>query len=199
MSMGLTTTITGSWTGGLTLNMLDEQSGLLGSTYNANGPLNFGSSNKTSSLGISSGFALTDKTDLLLEASVARTNGSKNSSGLISSVSPLYTTSYGASLAERDLINDGDRLELTTKAPLKVVSGSASLISDTVADDGTPIVGSQNVSMRPTGTELDLGMSYRAPVHDSFEWNVSLTARHDVDNIAGNTDIIGVVGAKLTF
>ncbi len=70
------------------------------------------------SMGISSGVALADKTDLLIEAAVARTNGSSNSAtSLISNVTPLYATSYGASLAERDMFDDGDRLEFSAKAP----------------------------------------------------------------------------------
>jgi hypothetical protein len=197
-SMGLTTKITDSWTAGVSMSLLDEQSGLLGSSYDPNGLLNFGNSNKTLSFGVSSGFALADKTSLLLEAAAARTKGSIGS-GLIESVSPLIATSYGASLSQRDLLDDGDSFSLSVKSPLKVVSGSASLITASVADDGTPILGSQRFSLKPNGSEFDLGATYQAPVHDNFEWNLSLTARHDADNIAGNTDVVGLVGAAYRF
>lgn len=196
---GFITKITNGWTGGLSMSMLSEQSGLLGSVYDQSGPINFGSKNQTMSMGVSSGFALGEKTDLLLEAAIARTNGSTSSNSLLSSVSPLYARSYGASLAERDVIDNGDRFELTVKAPLKVYSGSASLTVDSVAADGTPISGSQIIGLKPNGSELDLGMAYHAPVRNSFEWNASLTARHDADNVAGNTDVIGLVGVRLTF
>ena len=196
---GFITKITDGWTGGLSMSMLTEQSGLLGSVYNQSGPISFGSKNQTMSMGVSSGFALGDKTDLLIEAAVARTNGSNNTASLISSVSPLYARSYGASISERDMLDDGDRFELTVKAPLRVYSGSASLTVDSVDANGNPVIGSQNIGLKPNGNELDLGMAYHALVHESFEWNASLTARLDADNVAGNTDVIGLLGATYRF
>jgi subtilisin family serine protease len=198
MSAGITTHLADGWQAGVTFGSLNEQNGLLGTTYNANGPLGLGAQNKSMSVGLSSAVRLGDKTDLLIEGSVARSAGATGN-GLIESVTPLYARSMGASLVERDTINDGDRIELTAKSPLKVYSGSAALATTSVDANGNATTTTQNVSLKPNGTELDLGMAYYAPVQNNLEWNASLTARHDADNIAGNTDVVGTVGAMLRF
>jgi hypothetical protein len=182
----------------VTLGSLGEQNGLLGATYEANGPLGFGSQNKSISVGLSSALKLGDKMDFLMEAAIAKSDGATGS-GLISSVSPLYARSIGASLAEHDAFDAGDRLEITVKSPLTVFKGSAALATTSVDGSGNATTTTQNVSIKPSGQELDLGMAYHAPAHDSFEWNVSLTARHDSDNVAGNTDVLGLIGATLRF
>jgi len=198
-SSGITTQMTSGWRAGLTLGVLNEQSGLLGSTYSPTGPLNFGTSHQSTSVGISSAFNLSDKTDLLLEATMARTDGSTISNSLISNVSPLYARSFGASLAEHDTFDEGDHIELSVSSPLRVFSGTAFLATTSVDANGYATTSNQKIGMSPNGNEIDLAVSYRAPVRDNLQWNVSLEGRHDADNVAGATDLVGLIGASLSF
>ncbi len=198
-SAGISTHVTSYWTAGVTTGMLSEQAGLLGMTYDQNGPLSLGEQNRSFSMGVSSAVNLSEKSDLLFEATMVRSAGSNNNNSLISDVSPIYARSFGASLVQRDTLGDGDHLQLSVKSPLKVISGTASLATTSVDANGYATTTSQNVSLRPSGNEMDFAVAYQAPVRGNFQWNVSLEDRRDADNIAGVTEIVGLVGAKLTF
>ena len=197
---GLSTHMTSYWMAGASLGMLDEKNGLLGSTYDPNGLLNFGAQHRSVSMSVSSAFNLSDKSDLLLEATMVHSDGGNGSgSSLISNVSALNARSFGASLVDRDNFNDGDRIQLSVKSPLRAISGSAGLMTTSVDSNGDPTTTVHRISLRPTGNEADFAVSYQAPLRDNLEWNVSFEGRHDADNIAGASDLIGIVGAKLTF
>jgi len=198
-SAGLTTQVTKGWKAGLTLGMLNEKEGMLGATYASDGPLSFGEDNRSFSVGVSSAVALTNKTSLLLEASMGKTAGSDHLYGLITDTSDITTRSFGASLAHKDAFDRGDRLELSVKAPLKVVSGSAGVMLNNVDEDGNVSIYSQRASLRPDGSELNFGVAYKAPVTESFEWNGSLNYRRNADNIAGNAETVGMMKATLRF
>ena len=196
---GLATNINKSWKAGLTMNVLNEQSGLLGTSYASGSALSLGNSHKSVSIGASSAFALGKKTDFLVDAALIRTNGANLDSSLISSVTPLYATSLGAALVQRDTLKSGDNLSLSVRAPMSVFSGSASMVTNSVDAGGNPIIGSQKVSLVPTGKEIDFSVGYNAPVDSRMSWNISFDARRNVNNIAGSNDVDALIGAKLVF
>lgn len=199
LSLGLTHDVSKSWKLGMTLGMLDEQNGILGSTYSPTGPLSFGSSNHSTSITASSSVALADKLNLMVDATIARTAGSAAGSGLVSNVSDLYAQSYGVSLVQGDVVKADDSLSLSLKAPLRVYSGSAGLAVSDVGEDGLPATRVNRVSLAPSGRELNLTLGYQAPIDDSTSWNLSLQGRHDADNVAGSNDVAMVAGWKMSF
>ena len=196
---GLTTDVTKSWKAGFTMNVLNEQSGLLGTSYASGSALSLGNSHKSVSMGASSAFALGKKTSFLVDAALIRTNGANLDGSLISSVTPLYATSFGAALVQRDTLKAGDNLSLSFRAPMSVISGSASMVMNSVDAGGNPIISSQKVSLVPTGKEMDFSVAYNAPVDASMSWNIGFDARRNVNNIAGSNDVDALVGAKLYF
>ncbi len=195
---GISTQLSDNWKGGVTFGMLNEQSGLLGTTYAVNGPLSLGNTNHSMSMGLSSVFTLGDKRELLVDAAVVRSNGAQGD-GVITSISPLYARSFGAALVERDAIGNGDNLSLSVRSPLRVFSGSATLATSSVDGNGNPVIGTQRVGLTPSGNELDFGVTYAAPVAENMSWNVSVDARRNVDNIAGNNDADILIGTKIRF
>lgn len=199
LSLGLTHDVSKRWKLGMTLGMLDEQNGILGSTYSPTGPLSFGSSNHSTSITASSSVALADKLNLMVDATIARTTGSAAGSGLVSNVSDLYAQSYGVSLVQGDVVKADDSLSLSLKAPLRVYSGSAGLAVSDVGEDGLPATRVDRVSLAPSGRELNLTLGYQAPIDDSTSWNLSLQGRHDADNVAGSNDVAVVAGWKMSF
>jgi hypothetical protein len=199
LSAGLITDVTKSWKAGLTLGLLNEQNGLLGTTYSGSSALSFGNSHKSVSMGVSSAFALGKKSDLLLDAAITRTDGANLSDGIISSVSPLYARSVGAALVQRDALKNGDNLSLSVRQPLRVFSGSASIATATVNGEGNPVITTQKASLVPTGKELDFSVGYAVPVDENISWNVSFDARKDINNVAGANDVGILVRTKLAF
>lgn len=198
-STGLTTNVMEDWQAGFTFGLLNEKDGLLGTTYTASGPLSLGDDNKSMSMGVSSVFALSDKSDLLVDAAIIRTSGSQLTNGIISDVSPLYARTFGAAFVERDTIKNGDNLTFSVRAPLRVYSGSADIATTSVDGNGNATTGSQRVSLTPSGTEMDFSVGYAAPVNDNMSWNVSVDARRDAGNISGENDADFLVGTKLVF
>jgi hypothetical protein len=199
VTAGLSTDVTSRWKAGVTFGLLNEQSGLLGTTYAASGPLSLGNDNRSLSVGVSSAVALGNGLDLLLDAAVARSDSAGFSGGIISGVTPLYARSFGGALVQHDAFDQGDRLSVSIKSPLRVYAGSASIATTSVDGNGVATTANQKVGLGPSGAETDFAVGYESPVRNQMQWNVSLEARHDADNIAGASDLAGMAGVTLSF
>ena len=127
VALGLTQKMTKSWTAGVTLGMLNEKHGLLGSNYLDDGAVGFGKEHNSTSVGVSSSFAIGKKSELLFDAAMVKTDGSNLGQGIINDVSSLTSRSYGAAFAQHDVAEDGDNLMVSLRKPLRVISGSAGL------------------------------------------------------------------------
>lgn len=199
-STGVTRQLMDGWTGSTTFSLLDENNGLLGTTYASSAnPVGLGNNHQSMSMGVSSSVALTGSLRLMVDAAIARADGASLTGGIISDVTPLYARTYGASLVQGDTFSKNDRLSLSVRSPLRVYSGSAALAVTSVDAQGIATTGSQRVSLKPDGNELNLTAGYEAPVGDNMTWNVSLEARRDADNIAGQSDVGARVGARWAF
>lgn len=196
---GFTTNITEKWKAGMTFGVLNEQNGLLGTTYYAAGPLSLGDHHQSTSMGISSAFDLGGKRALLLDAAVIRTNGAQMSGGIVSDISPLYARTMGASLVQRDTVKPGDNLSFSVRAPMRVFSGSASLSMASVDSEGEPVITSQRANLAPSGHEMNFSVGYAAPVNENISWNLTMDARRDTNNVRGANDADILIGTKLMF
>jgi len=196
---GISHRMTDSWTAGLTFGLLNEQNGLLGTTYYGNGPLSLGETHQSMSWGTTSAIALDDRRDLVLDAAIVRSDGADLTGGIISDVAPLYARTFGAAVTQRDTMERGDNLSLSLRAPLRVFSGSASLTGSDVDAQGNPVLSTQRVNLTPSGNEMDLSVGYQTPETGGMSWHVSLDARHDADNVSGQNDADFLVGMKLRF
>lgn len=197
-SVALSAQITPAVKTGVTVGLLNEQNGLLGSSY-GNSALGFGEHNQNTSLGLSSAVKLTGSTDLLLEAAIVRTNGGEVKNSLISNITDVYSRSYGASVQTRSAIQSGDSISFGVKAPLRVVSGAANLTASGVDEQGYETTSSSKVSLKPTGNALNFNMQYQAPVADGLSWNASFDATKDAENIKNNNDVTGLISLKYRF
>lgn len=146
---------------GVSVGMLDESNGLLGSSYGS-GSLNMGQSNKTLSLDLTLGVKLNVDNSLLLEADQASTRA--NSAALIQT-GTLSSQSFGASLVTRNLERDDDRLCFSLVQPMRVNAGQIGLLMPSVnPSTGMPSFATQWTSAVPTGREIDYKLAYEAPL-----------------------------------
>jgi hypothetical protein len=194
-AVGLTVKLTARLTTGVTLAALGENNSLLGSSYNVNGPLSLGAVHRSTSVGLSSAFDLGGGRGLLFDAAFAKISGASMHDGLIASVSPLTARAYGVSFVQANAFRDGDRLTLSVKKPLRVVSGSVQMAVTSVDDQGYPTTSLMRANLKPNGNETDMGVGYAATFKRGLNLTTGLVYRSDAYNVKG----LGDVGARLAI
>jgi hypothetical protein len=197
-SAGVIEEVTEAWKAGLTVSILNEEHGLLGTTYATDGLLGFGNENNSVSVGISSAFDLSEDSALMFDAVIAR-SGETGGNGLVADVSTLYATSYGAAFVQNNIDKEGDMLSLSLRSPLRVFSGSASLRTTGVDSEGEPVYGTERVGLTPSGHEIDLALGYQRPLDEKTTLNFSLQGRHEPNNVAGTADVAIMFGGRTSF
>src|ERR1051326_1841775 len=82
---------------------------------------------------------------------------------LISSIAPVYATSFAAGIAGHDLFRDSDALSFTFGQPLRAEHASATMLTGVDRDwsTGAVIMGEQHASLLPSGREFDFESGYR--------------------------------------
>lgn len=198
-SAGLNGKLAEGWTGGATVGMLNETQGLLGSTYNGNGALSLGNHHQSLAFGLSSGFDLTTDTSLLAEGALARSDAASMANGLITGVTPTLSRSYGMALVQKNAFTDNDSLTLSAKKPMKVVSGSASLLTTGVDANGLAVSSQQKLGLAPSGSETDIGFAYSRPLAEGINMTAAASFANDAENTKGAKGGGAMVGLSLKF
>jgi hypothetical protein len=195
---GINGHLTNRLRGGITMSLLDQKNGLLDSSYSGDG-IGLGDNHKSVSVGVSSSYALSNTRDIVVDAAIMRTDGARMSDGLISGVTPTYARSLGVGLVQRDAMDKGDSLNIALRAPMRVISGSASMVSTSVDDDGLPVSTTQKIGLKPDGQEVSLSLGYQSAVKEGASWSLSLEGRNDANNVAGEKDATAMIRTKLEF
>lgn len=199
VAMGVTTTLRKGWTGGMTLSVLNEKNGLLGTIYDRAGSLALGNQHKSVSVGISSSVDLWQGAGLMFDAALSASDGASASSGLITGVSATTARSFGLSLVQRDALTEGDSLSVTLKKPLRVTSGSANLTTTSVDDQGFATTAATRVSLKPSGSQTDLVLGYSRSLRPGVDVSASLTVSSDAGNVRGTNAVGGLAKMSLRF
>lgn len=187
VSMGLTHRFNAVFTAGVTFGTLNENHALLGTAYDATTPLSLGASNRSRSYGFSAGFNLDSSNSVLFETGFANTAGA-SASGLFSGTTDLLSRSYGVTFMSRNLVKDQDRLMLSVKQPLRVVSGKAGVIVPSIDQEGIAHFNTEWASVVPEGREVHYGLSYDLPLSKTHSFGFQAGYRKDVYNIPGSKD-----------
>jgi len=199
LSMGFNTRLNGWWSAGLSVAALDEQDGLLGTTYDSSGPLGFGDQHRSVAVDATTSFKLTDNIDLLFDAMFAYTDGASVSEGLISEVSPITARAFGASISDKNVFRGGDRLTFGVKKPLRALSGTASLATTAVDADGYATTSTTKESLTPSGDETDLSLHYATALGLGLDFDGMLEYSNDANNTAGANAVTAAANFRLTF
>jgi hypothetical protein len=195
VAVGLSYRLTGRMAVGLTLSALAEKNGMLGSSYSVDGPVSLGREHRSASAAVTWTYDLGGGRRIMVDGLLARTSGAGVDSGLISSVSALTERAYGASFVQADAFRDGDRLSLWVAKPLKVISGSALVLTASVDDKGLPVASYVNASLKPDGDETDVGVGYSLLMSGGARLSTALTFQSQSYNIRGLDDVV----ARLAF
>jgi hypothetical protein len=198
VGVGFTTKLASDWTGGFTLGGLSETSGLLGSSYNGNGPLSMGNQHHSASVGFATSYVIDDDTTVLADMTLARSDGATTNS-LIQSVSSLMSRAYGLGLVERNAFQQNDSFSIFLRKPMRVVSGSATLALNGADQDGNLTINPIKASLVPDGSETNLVMGYTFPMGRGMSLNGSATLSQDAENIKGLWSTGAVAHFKVEF
>jgi hypothetical protein len=111
---------------------------------------------------------------------IAATGATHPEASLITSIGPVYATSFALGLAGANIFRGGDVLSFTAGQPLRAERGSLTIASGIGRDwtTGGVIMGEQRASLLPSGREFDFetgyGFSYGA-------WNARANVAYAVD------------------
>lgn len=170
---------------GMTLSVLNEKNGLLGSQVSQNSALGMNANNKSMGLDFTIGIALNPQNNLLIEKGFAMTK-SASGSGLISKVSDIYAQSFGMSFISKQLFEQNDVFQFSIKQPLRVTSGRASMMTASVDDQGYAIYQNEQLEMRPSGKETQVMLSYEKNLTPNELIRFETKFSKDVFNEQGN-------------
>ena len=191
--------VSGRWSASATFSTLDEDNGLLGAVYDGQGLLSLGAHHHSRSQAVQLVRDLGGGRALMFDASTVRTDGGTVARGLIRDVSAIEARAYGVSYIQGDAFRTGDRLTLSVKKPLRVVSGAAELALTGVDDQGYPLTTFKAASLTPAGNETDVSGSYLMPVSDRAQLSGGVDLARDARNVRGLTDARVRFGLNLVF
>ena len=111
---------------------------------------------------------------------IAASGATHPQASLITSIGPVYATSFAFGLAGTNLFRDGDVLSFTAGQPLRAERGSLTLASGIGRDwtTGGVIMGEQRASLLPSGREFDFETGYRFSLAG---WNAGANVAYAVD------------------
>jgi hypothetical protein len=111
---------------------------------------------------------------------IAATGTTHPEASLITSIGPVYATSFAFGLAGTNLFRDGDVLSFTAGQPLRAEQGSLTLATGIGRDwtTGGVVFGEQQASLLPSGREFDFETGYRFLLSG---WNAGANVAYAVD------------------
>jgi subtilisin family serine protease len=186
------------WKLSLTTSFLDERNMLLGSP--SGGFLGLGPTAFSMSFGIGSNLDLGDGYQLGFDTAIATTDATRNADSLIAGTSRLTSAAFGIAFRKDNLTDVKDSLGVSLRKPFRVYAGSAELSVPSGTDlSGNPVILHQRVGLAPAGNETDLELAYYRPLGYAMTGGLSLTYRHDADNVAGVRDGAALIRFKASF
>jgi hypothetical protein len=195
--IGASYSFTPAVTAGVTYSNVAEQSGLLGSAYSQGGILSLGS-NQTDVLGLSLALRVDRDSGFLLNTEFGRTRAGQGGSGsLFGETSVSQSRSWAATYLKQNVWTRNDQFVASIKQPLRMTSGSASMMNASTAENGEPIYDKTWVSLVPNGREIDYTVHYRMPVGKTDSLMLQAAHQKDALNIAGNNQSqLGIIWDK---
>ena len=183
------------------LGFADENESFLG--VKGTGAFDFdGADNKTTFFGLKSDIKLSNKQFVNFGFGLSDTVINKNNEGIIQSMSGLTANSFEIGFTTFDTFGS-DMLSISISQPSRVSSGSAELkIAGLANRDGTIPYTYKNVSMEPSGRQLDFAITYNYELNDfsSLRMKMMMTDEkgHDADVDREESVFIGYSRSSLS-
>ena len=183
---------------GFELGALVEDGGVFGTL--AGGGLRLSEQAATLWATATSETALDHHWSLKTSLTVAAAGVQHPGSSLVSSLGPVYATSFSLGVAGKDLFARGDALAIAIGQPLRVERAPVSLMTGGAVDrtTGAVIVAPIQSSLTPSGREFDLETAYRFALAD-WDLTTSLAYALDANHVRGQNAVTGVLWLSRKF
>lgn len=185
--LGLSYRLAAGFNLGFSFNVLEERQGLLGSTSGGDAAVSLGQHARSMSYGASLGYNLDERTAVLAEASLSRSL-SDGGEGLVSGTTPILSHAWGLSLQRLGVWHRTDRVSLSLRQPLRVVSGQAGIHMASVDELGYPVYQTEWVSLKPDGQERNLSLAYDMQTSRRSSLALAVVLRKDAQNVRDADD-----------
>ena len=171
---------------GVEAGIISEEGALLGARFSD--AFGAGVSANTTYASLNGAIGLSPGTSFYGRASIGHTQtAGARGAGLISEIGDLTTSSFAFGVTRKGVWGEGDQLSIGVAQPLRVEAGQLELVAPIAFDARAGDFGfaQRNVSLAPSGRELDLEASYQVAL--DWDWRVSANAVRQVnaDHVSG--------------
>jgi hypothetical protein len=180
------------------LGGLFETGGVLGTL--AAGGLTLSDSAATAWASATAETALDERWSFKASMTIAAAGEQHPGSSLVSSLGPIYATSFSFGVAGKNLFLRDDALAFVVGQPLRVEQAPVSLLTGTGRDrmTGDVIMTPTETSLAPSGRAIDLEAAYRFAMDD---WNIatSLAYSFNANHVPGENAVTAVLWLSRRF
>lgn len=161
-----------------TLSQTRESNAYLGAY--SNGALALGRRASTGAAQIAGALLLAPNVVLAAQAAYGLTPGSAGNDSVIAEITTVYTNAFSLALIASDRFRSGDRVSISLSQPMRTYAGRivTDMLSTSQARERLVF------SMVPLGRELRAELNYAAPIGTLASVGLSLTLRHDPNNMS---------------
>lgn len=112
------------------------------------------------------------------------TGGAANrADSLVSGYTAGRSEAYAVFASLQEPFGSGDSLSVTVSQPLRAVSGAMQMVVPVGADEnGSPVMASRSISLRPDGREMRADVLYLRPINRHAKWFLGVTVRDQPDH-----------------
>ena len=153
-----------------------------------NGALNYDNSNPTSMFsGINIGHVFENDISLGFTGTLAHSEMQNSNLSLVGGSSNIISSSFNSTVSKKNAFRKNDRLSLSLAQPNKVESGNMTIRLPGLADtDGNLSYTESNISLRPSGRQIDVALDYVTSITDNFNIGIKTTINNDYNHIESN-------------
>jgi hypothetical protein len=166
----------------LGVGRLQEGDSVLGTTQT--GALNFSGKANTNVVNFGVALPLAPHLTFAAQYAVGYTgNVANQAASLVPGYTDVRSTAYAASVSFAEAFRTGDSLGVTVSQPMRVVSGAMQMVMPVGADEnGSPVMASRSISLRPDGRETRADVLYMSPINRQAKWFLGVAVRNQPDH-----------------
>ncbi|OGA46413.1 MAG: hypothetical protein A3G24_25380 [Betaproteobacteria bacterium RIFCSPLOWO2_12_FULL_62_13] len=168
------------WT--LGVGRLQETDSVLGTTQT--GAFSFSGTAETSVVNFGMAFSPASRMTLGGQYTVGHTGGTANhADSLVLGYTDARSKGYGVFASLREAFRAGDSLTIMVSQPLRTASGALQMVAPArAAVDGSPVMASRSISLRPEGRETRAELIYLSPIDRRAKWFLGMAVRDQPDH-----------------
>ncbi len=166
----------------VSIGRLQESDSVLGTTQT--GALNFSGTTGTSVASLGVAFSPAARVKVGAQYTMGDTGDIANQAdSLVSGYTAMRSEAYAVFAAMQEPFSKGDSLSLTVSQPMRAVSGAMQMVLPVgAAEDGSPVMASRSISLRPDGREIRADVLYMSPINRQAKWFLGAALRHQPDH-----------------